>query len=1343
MKQRILAILLTIALIFSFGSLPVWAGPAEDGAITLNLENGIITIYPDGYTQGNGEKVSYTGPYVITGSLREDTPLRLENWTPDNVTYDITLFNATIVGNSWCTAIRADGNNNSGSITLNLSSKGICKIQGYNHPAIVQGNQTQLTTNLKVVYGVLTMGAVNCDRHVISAECLDRLSVAGCTKTSDGQPIDNGKNTTFVTTHKFTDNDDGTCTADNCAACGTITIDHDGNGMYRDNADGTHTNYCMACDATLSIDAHNQSGEHVDNGDGTHRIYCSICGAVSVASEVHNQNGRLSNSGDGTHGIHCSDCNSVSATESHNQDGEVIAVNDLYHAVTCSDCGVFSGMLERHNKDGIADSGDGYHTIYCSVCERYIFNEPHRVENYTVVTEPGTDTSGEIEGICADCGAEVSGILSPTGGYWVRLWDSAGDGWEGAELSVMIGTTEHRLTLEDGGEGTFLLPASSDEVTSIIFYKGDYDDECTFELYAPNTIQPLCSRYGIYGMDDVRDGEVLYRSANCADYSGVEAALAAVPVDLSPYTLESIQALLTARQTVKYGLPKSSQATVDGYADAILAAINGLVLDEGTGSGAEPVTLTLQSGEQLVITSTGYRIGDGAETAHTGPYILTSGGQEIAAAVLVESGYHAITLNNLNLKTTDASPFVLAPGTVVKLSVTGENILDGQEADGFAGLNAPDGTFLVLSGTGSLTARGGDSAAGIGGNDGEAAGNTTVISGNVTATSVSDGAGIGGGYEGGAGTIVITGGTVYAECLADDGAGIGCGDDGEGGTITITGGTVTGKSTDDDGAGIGGGDNGGPDSITITDGVIIAEGDDGAGIGDGQSSDGCIITITGGNITATSNDGAGIGAGSSGNNTIVNITGGTIAAASGDGAGIGAGSSSDGCAVTISNGDITAVSEYGAGIGGGNVSGCEYGGVTTVTILDGNVTARSVYGAGIGNGYYSNYYDYDYERGYTIVDILGGMLTVRSDYSVGIGHGYESGDCAVTIADCVVFVEDSTAEDGGEAGIIGKAPYSYSWIEAMRYVTTDNAYIFSSNPDAISPQPKNLEGQPVFHVGATTQREDGYACAVLSDGSRILCYVHDGEISLYLPEGITVLEVRGTQADYTAVDAALAKVPEELSVYTETSVKVLQDAIDHVERGLLFDRQAEVDAMAKAIEDAIAALTYKDADYSKVDEAIAKAEALNAEEYKDFSGVEAAVNAVERGKNITQQTEVDAMAKAIEDAIAALTYKDADYSKVDEAIAKAEALNAEEYKDFSGVEAAVNAVVRGKNITQQAEVDAMAKAIEDAITDLEPIPLTPPETNDNSNYLLWITWLFMSVSVMSAIVYSRKKHGIK
>ena len=76
------------------------------------------------------------------------------------------------------------------------------------------------------------------------------------------------------------------------------------------------------------------------------------------------------------------------------------------------------------------------------------------------------------------------------------------------------------------------------------------------------------------------------------------------------------------------------------------------------------------------------------------------------------------------------------------------------------------------------------------------------------------------------------------------------------------------------------------------------------------------------------------------------------------------------------------------------------------------------------------------------------------------------------------------------------------------------------------------------------------------------------------------------------------------------------------------------------------------------------------------------------------------MAKAIEDAIAALKYKDADYTKVDAAIAKANALNKNDYRDFSAVKAALDAVARDKNITEQAKVDAMAKAIEDAINAL-------------------------------------------
>lgn len=175
------------------------------------------------------------------------------------------------------------------------------------------------------------------------------------------------------------------------------------------------------------------------------------------------------------------------------------------------------------------------------------------------------------------------------------------------------------------------------------------------------------------------------------------------------------------------------------------------------------------------------------------------------------------------------------------------------------------------------------------------------------------------------------------------------------------------------------------------------------------------------------------------------------------------------------------------------------------------------------------------------------------------------------------------------------------------------------------------------------------------------------------------------------------------------------------------------------------------ADYTAVDAAIAKANALNKNDYKDFTGVEAAVNAVTRGKNITEQTEVDAMAKAIEDAIAALQYKDADYTKVDAAIAKANALNKNDYKDFSSVETAVKAVVRGKNITEQSEVDKMAKAIEDAIAALEKKPAsTKPGTSDKSpltgntsNLALWISLLLASggATIATTVAGRKKKYN--
>ena len=117
--------------------------------------------------------------------------------------------------------------------------------------------------------------------------------------------------------------------------------------------------------------------------------------------------------------------------------------------------------------------------------------------------------------------------------------------------------------------------------------------------------------------------------------------------------------------------------------------------------------------------------------------------------------------------------------------------------------------------------------------------------------------------------------------------------------------------------------------------------------------------------------------------------------------------------------------------------------------------------------------------------------------------------------------------------------------------------------------------------------------------------------------------------------------------------------------------------------------------------------------------------------------------------IVAMTYLPADYTKVDAAIAKANALKKDDYKDFSGVETAVKAVARGKNITEQGAVDAMAKSIEDAIAALEKkpgdikteIPDNLPQTGDTSNPALWIALLFVSGSaaIGTGVVSRRKK----
>ena len=290
--------------------------------------------------------------------------------------------------------------------------------------------------------------------------------------------------------------------------------------------------------------------------------------------------------------------------------------------------------------------------------------------------------------------------------------------------------------------------------------------------------------------------------------------------------------------------------------------------------------------------------------------------------------------------------------------------------------------------------------------------------GSLTATGGNNAAGIGGGREGKGENITITGGTVNA--TSNDGAGIGGGLLGSGENITINGGTVNATGTD--GAGIGGGNGGVGKNITITGGTVTAAGGFGnAGIGGGNGSDGENITITGGTVNTTGGDngGAGIGGGAEGgggNN--ITIKGGTVTATGGgyrgnSGAGIGGGSGGSGENITINDGKVTATGgNYAAGIGGGSVGfwGGESGSGKNITINGGTVNATGTDGgAGIGGGENGNGED---------ITINGGKVNASGAYGgAGIGGGVNGIGSKVTVSGAAQVTATATGSGPDWSGV--------------------------------------------------------------------------------------------------------------------------------------------------------------------------------------------------------------------------------------------------------------------------------------------------------------------------------------
>jgi hypothetical protein len=170
----------------------------------------------------------------------------------------------------------------------------------------------------------------------------------------------------------------------------------------------------------------------------------------------------------------------------------------------------------------------------------------------------------------------------------------------------------------------------------------------------------------------------------------------------------------------------------------------------------------------------------------------------------------------------------------------------------------------------------------------------------------------------------------------------------------------------------------------------------------------------------------------------------------------------------------------------------------------------------------------------------------------------------------------------------------------------------------------------------TTEALTGYTCSGFDSSTPNVCTITVKYNDCTTMFTVTVLG----DADYSNVTAAKNRIPGDLSVYTSETVQNLNNAVNAVVYGLDITHQSEVDAYANAINSAINALVYKKADYTAVTNALnAVPNDLSNYTSETVNALNSAINSVVYNLDIIYQSQVDAYAKAIVDATAALKYK--------------------------------------------------------------------------------------------------------
>ena len=186
--------------------------------------------------------------------------------------------------------------------------------------------------------------------------------------------------------------------------------------------------------------------------------------------------------------------------------------------------------------------------------------------------------------------------------------------------------------------------------------------------------------------------------------------------------------------------------------------------------------------------------------------------------------------------------------------------------------------------------------------------------------------------------------------------------------------------------------------------------------------------------------------------------------------------------------------------------------------------------------------------------IVGSITTVNSFVGPSVG------DADIAIKNCMVTTTAMGADNGNKTCWVAYAPAK----------TVKNCYW---------PNDETYNPSLLADVGGASNEEQGTAVSDFTSADVLAGLQKNASADVEWVAGINHPTFKWDKwhisADYSAVDAALAKIPADLTAYTDESVTALNNAKANVVRGKALANQSEVDAMAKAIEDAIKALVEK------------------------------------------------------------------------------------------------------------------------------------------------------------------------